>query len=39
MSNRLFQGLVHQMRDTMDAVIGVVDENVFCDILKLNQYI
>ncbi len=27
MSNRLFQGLVHQMRDTMDATIGVVDEN------------
>ena len=27
MSNRLFQGLVHQMRDTIDATIGVVDEN------------
>ena len=27
MSNRLFQGLVQQMRDTMDATIGVVDEN------------
>ena len=27
MSNRLFQGLVHQMRDTIDCVIGVVDEN------------
>lgn len=27
MSNRLFQGLVHQMRDTMDATIGVVDES------------
>lgn len=26
MSNRLFQGLVHQMRDTIDCVIGVVDE-------------
>jgi len=26
MSNRLFQGLVHQMRDTIDATIGVVDE-------------
>ncbi len=26
MSNRLFQGLVHQMRDTIDSVIGVVDE-------------
>lgn len=26
MSNRLFQGLVHQMRDTVDCVIGVVDE-------------
>lgn len=27
MSNRLFQGLVHQMRDTIGSVIGVVDEN------------
>ena len=26
MSNRLFQGLVHQMRDAVNAVIGVVDE-------------
>ena len=25
MSNRLFQGLIHQMRDTMDCTIGVVD--------------
>ncbi|MGN0666032.1 MAG: PucR family transcriptional regulator [Huintestinicola sp.] len=27
MSNRLFQGLIHQMRDTMDSVIGVVDSS------------
>lgn len=26
MSNRLFQGVVHQMRDIIDRVIGVVDE-------------
>ena len=26
MSNRLFQGVVHQMRDTVDRVIGVVDD-------------
>lgn len=26
MSNRLFQGLIQQMRDTMDATVGVVDE-------------
>ncbi len=26
MSNRLFQGLVHQMKDAINAVIGVVDE-------------
>ena len=26
MSNRLFQGVVHQMRDTLDRVIGVVDD-------------
>lgn len=27
MSNRLFQNVVHQMRDTIDNVIGVIDEN------------
>ncbi|MBD9097423.1 MAG: PucR family transcriptional regulator [Ruminococcaceae bacterium] len=26
MSNRLFQGVVHQMRDAIDRVVGVVDE-------------
>ena len=26
MSNRLFQGIVHQMRESIDRVIGVVDE-------------
>ena len=27
MSNRLFQSVVHQMRDTIDCIIGVIDEN------------
>ncbi len=27
MSNRLFQGVIHQMKDTVDRVIGVIDEN------------
>ncbi|MBQ4064630.1 MAG: helix-turn-helix domain-containing protein [Clostridia bacterium] len=27
MSNRLFQGIIHQMKDTVDRVIGVIDEN------------
>lgn len=27
MSNRLFQGLIHQMKDAVDRVIGVIDEN------------
>lgn len=27
MSNRLFQGVVHQMRDTIGRIIGVIDEN------------
>ena len=27
MSNRLFQGIIHQMKDTVDRVIGVLDEN------------
>lgn len=26
MSNRLFQGVIHQMRDTIDRTIGIVDE-------------
>ncbi len=26
MSNRLFQGIVHQMTDSIDRVIGVVDD-------------
>lgn len=27
MSNRLFQGIIHQMREAVDRVIGVIDEN------------
>ena len=27
MSNKLFQGVIHQMKDAIDRVIGVVDEN------------
>ena len=27
MSNRLFQGIIHQMKDAVDRVIGVLDEN------------
>ena len=27
MSNRLFQGIVHQMRDAVNRVVGVIDEN------------
>ena len=26
MSNRLFQGVIHQMRDVVDRTIGIVDE-------------
>ncbi len=26
MSNRLFQGVIHQMRDPIDRTIGVIDE-------------
>ena len=26
MSNRLFQGVIHQMRDAVDRTIGVIDE-------------
>ena len=27
MSNRLFQGIIHQMKDAVDRIIGVIDEN------------
>ncbi len=27
MSNRLFQGVIHQMKDEIDRIIGVIDEN------------
>ena len=27
MSNRLFQGIIHQMKDAVERVIGVIDEN------------
>ena len=41
MSNRLFQGVVHQMRDAVDRIIGVVDENgvvVACsELVKIGE--
>lgn len=41
MSNRLFQGIVHQMRDSMDRVIGVIDETatvISCsDLTKIGE--
>ncbi len=41
MSNRLFQGVVHQMKDAVDRVIGVVDENgvvVACsELVKIGE--
>ncbi|MEG2143790.1 MAG: PucR family transcriptional regulator, partial [Oscillospiraceae bacterium] len=41
MSNRLFQGIVHQMRDSIDRVIGVIDETshvIACsDLSKLDS--
>ena len=27
MSTRLFQGIIHQMREAVERVIGVIDEN------------
>lgn len=38
MSNRLFQGFIHQMKDSVDRVVGVMDENgniVACTQLSL----
>ena len=46
MSNRLFRGIIHRMRDSIDRVIGVVDENamvVACSDLGMidetNEYL
>ena len=42
MSNRLFQGVVHQMKDAIDRIIGVIDENatiVACsDLTKISLH-
>lgn len=42
MSNRLFQGVIHQMKDTVDRIIGVIDENgviIACSELgKIGEY-
>ncbi len=41
MSNRLFQGIIHQMRDVTDRVIGVVDNNgviIACsELIKIGE--
>ncbi|MEG2174475.1 MAG: helix-turn-helix domain-containing protein [Oscillospiraceae bacterium] len=41
MSNRLFQGIIHQMRDSIDRVIGIVDDTahvIACsDLSKLDS--
>lgn len=41
MSNRLFQGIIHQMRDTLDRVIGVIDDNgviIACsELIKIGE--
>ena len=41
MSNRLFQGIVYQMRDAVDRVIGVIDEGgivIACsDLVRIGE--
>ena len=41
MSNRLFQGVIHQMKDAIDRVIGVIDENgviIACsELIKIGE--
>ena len=37
MSNRLFQGIIHQMKDAVDRTIGVIDEN--CVIIACSELI
>ena len=42
MSNRLFQGVIHQMKDAIDRTIGVIDENytvIACnDLGKIGRF-
>jgi len=41
MANRLFQGIIHQMKDNIDRVIGVMDENgtvIACsDLVRIGE--
>ncbi len=37
MSNRLFQGIVHQMKDAIDRTIGVMDEN--CTVIACSELV
>ncbi len=41
MSNRLFQGVIHQMKDAVDRIIGVIDENgvvIACsELIKIGE--
>ena len=41
MSNRLFQGIIHQMKEAVDRVIGVIDENgviISCsELIKIGE--
>jgi carbohydrate diacid regulator len=41
MSNRLFQGIIHQMKDAVDRVIGLIDENgviISCsELIKIGE--
>lgn len=41
MSNRLFQSVIHQMKDTIDRVLGIIDENgtvIACsDLVKIGE--
>ena len=30
MSNRLFQGIIHQTKEAIDRTIGVIDETLTC---------
>ena len=41
MSNRLFQSVIHQMKDAVDRIIGVIDENgviIACsELIKIGE--
>ena len=37
MSNRLFQGVIHQMKDAVDRIVGVFDESENRNFMEVSR--